>query len=207
MKRLVRTDGYLLVDMIVALALFGFVLLSIYQIYGPTFALSRDINDRVSAQQDIRLALDRVARALHETTPTVGRLRLYAPEAGCSGAYEGCLGFVTAREANCTGAFRLIDGAPSWQGTLYLWRDTASNELRLRCDPRTTFPAVTWPPRTLEPYVVIGTHVVEASVTLQPAGNESPTSVAIGLREEAPTSRRRSPATLFSETIFLPQNR
>ena len=207
MKQLFKADGYLLVDVIVGLALFSFVLLSIYQIYGPTFALSRDINDRLSAQQDIRLALDRVARVLHETTPAFGRLRLYSSEAGCGGAYESCLGFVTAREANCSGTFQLIDGAPNWQATLYLWRDTASNELRLQCDPKTTFPAVTWPPRTLEPYVVIGTHVVAASVTLQPAGDLYPTSIAITLQEQAPTSRRRSPSSLFNETIFLPQNR
>ncbi len=205
MKRGPCAAGYLLVDVIVGLALFSFVLLAIYYLYGPTFALSRDINDRLSAQQDVRLALDRVARALHETTPAVGRVRVYTPAAGCGGAYEGCLGFVTARAANCTGTFQLIDGAPNWQATLYLWRDVASNELRLRCDPSTTFPAVTWPPRTLEPYAVIGTHVVTASATLQPAGSARPTSIAIVLQEQVPTSLRRS--QLFNETIFLPQNR
>jgi type II secretory pathway component PulJ len=149
MRRPSREAGFLLVDLIVGLGLLGFVLLAIYHLYGSTFVLSRDINNRLAAQQDVRLALDRVARALRETTHAFGRLRVYPAEAGCSGAYEGCLGFVTARDANCTGTFQLINGAPNWQATMYLWRDTASNELRLRCDPGTTFPVVTWPPPTL----------------------------------------------------------
>lgn len=207
MKRLCQADGYLLMDVIVGLALFSFVLLSIYHIYGPTFTLSRDINDRLAAQQDVRLALDRVAAALHETTAAPGRLKVYPAEAGCAGAYEGCLGFVTARDANCAGTFQLIDGAPNWQATLYLWRDVASGELRLRCDPGTTFPTIAWPPRTLEPFLVVGTHIAGASIVLQPSGGLGPTSIAIAIREQSRTSLHRSPTTYFNETVFLPQNR
>ena len=207
MRRLSGEMGYLLVDVIVGLGLFGFVLLSIYHLYDPTFALSQDINDRLSTQQDIRLAVDRVARALHETTSAYGRLRVYPAEAGCAGAYEGCIGFVTARDAACTGAFQLIGGAPNWQAVLYMWRDTASNELRMRCDPGTTFPTIDWPPPVLVPYAVIGTHVAAASVTLEPADRLSPRAIAIALQEQVPTSRPRSPATVFNQTIFLPQNR
>jgi hypothetical protein len=207
MRRLSEEVGYLLVDVIVGLALFGFVLLSIYHLYAPTFVLYRNINDQLSAQQDARLALDRVARALRETTSTHGRLRVYPGESGCSGGYEGCIGFVTARDAQCTGAFQLIDGAPDWQATLYLWRDTRSNELRLRCDPDTTFPVGIWPPPVLEPYVVIGTHVAGASVVLQSQGSSRPRAIAIALQEEVPTSLHRSPAMVFNETVFLPQNR
>ncbi len=207
MRRRRGENGYLLVDMVMALALFGFVLLSIYHLYGPTFALSRDINGRLAAQQDVRLALDRVARALHETTTATWRFRIYPAEAGCAGAYQACLGFVTARDGNCAGAFQLVDGAPNWQATLYLWRDTASNELRLRCDPSATFPTVTWPPRELTPYSVVGTQIVAASISPQPAGIPRPTAIAILLEEEARTSVRRSPTTTVNETIFLPQNR
>lgn len=198
--------GYLLVDVIVGLGLLGFVLLAIYHLYGSTFILSRDINNRLATQQDVRLALDRVADALRETTAVFGRLSVYSAEAGCAGAYEGCLGFVTARAPNCAGTFQLIDGAPNWQATLYLWRDTASNELRLRCDPGATFPVVTWPPPALEPYTVVGTRVVAASVTLQPADSLHPASIAIALQEQAATSSPRRPATFFNQTIFLPQN-
>jgi len=207
MRRGSGAAGYLLVDVIVGLALFGFVLLAIYHLYGPTFVLSRAINDRLSAQQDTRLALDRVARALHETTSAYGRLRVYPAEAGCSGAFEGCLGFVTARDTNCTGTFQLIDGAPNWQATLYLWRDTQTGELRLRCDPSTTFPVTSWPPPALEPYAVIGTHVAAVSISLLPASSPHPTAVAIAIQEQAPTSMRRSPVSFFNETVFLPQNR
>lgn len=204
MRQPSREAGFLLVDLIVGLSLFGVVLLAIYQLYSSTFSVSRDINNRLATQQDVRLTLDRVARPLRETT--LGRLRAYPADAGCSGAYEGCLGFVTARDTNCTGDFQLIDGAPNWQATMYLWRDTASNELRLRCDPGTTFPAVAWPPPRLEPYAVVGTHVVAASVTLQPAGTLHLASIAIAIREQVPASRSRPQLTFSAETTFLSQN-
>ena len=207
MRGLFREPGYLLVDVIVGFALFSFILLAIYYVYRPTFALNGRINSQLSAQQDVRLALDRVARALHETTTASGRLKVYTAETGCTGAYEGCVGFITARDDNCAGTFQLIDGAPNWQATLYVWRDTASNELRLRCDGSTTFPTVRWPPRTLTPFVVVGTRVVDAAVTLQPAGAARPTSIAIVLQEQAAAGSRGTPTNFFNETIFLPQNR
>ena len=193
--------------MIVGLALFGFVLLSIYQLYTPVFALARNIDEQLAAQQDVRLALDRVARAMHETTGAFGRMRAYTAESGCDGTYEGCIGFVTARNARCTGAFQLIGGAPDWQATMYLWRDSASNELRLRCDPTTTFPSVTWPPPTLVPYVVLGTHILAASVTLRPSDGPNPTALSVALQEQISTSSSRYQKSFFSRTIFLPQNR
>jgi hypothetical protein len=207
MTRLSSDQGYLLVDVIVGLSLFGFVLLSIYQLYTPTFALSQHIDEQLVAQQDVRLALDRVARAMHETTTAFGRMRAYTVEAGCVGAYEGCIGFVTARDARCSGAFHLVDGAPDWQATMYLWRDTASNELRLRCDPTTTFPSVTWPSPTLVPYAVVGRHIVAASITFRPSDSPNPTALSVTLQEQISTSSRRYQKSFFSRTIFLPQNR
>ena len=210
MTRLSSDRGYLLVDAIVGLALFGFVLLSIYQLYGPTFALSQRIDAQLVAQQDVRLALDRVARAMRETTTAFGRMRAYTPESGCAGVYEGCIGFVTARDARCTGAFQLIDGAPDWQATIYLWRDTVSNELRSRCDSNTTFPPMRWPPHVLTPYAVIGTRVVAASFTLLPAGSPLPTAVAVALEEQtsaAARPTRRLQSTFFNQTVIVPANR
>jgi hypothetical protein len=206
-RGLSKEPGYLLVDLIVGLTLFGFVLLAIYYMYRPTFALSQRINSRLSTQQDIRLALDRVARFLHETTTAPGRLKVYTEETGCAGGYQGCVGFVTARSGNdCTGAFQLIDGAPNWQATLYLWRDTASNELRLSCSRDTTFPVDRWPPRALNPFVVVGTRVVDAAVALEAAEGTRPTSIAIALREQA-AGDRGAPTNFLNKTIFLPQNR
>jgi type II secretory pathway pseudopilin PulG len=207
MKRLLSDQGFSLIDMTVGLVLLGIVLLSIYALYRPTFAFSRTVGERLAAQQDIRLAIDRMARALHETTMAPGRLRVYPAEAGCSGASEGCIGFVTARDADCTGAFQLIAGAPNWQATLYVWRDTAANELRLHCETSTTFPVTTWPPPTLWPYTVIGTRVVAASFALEPPGGSEATSVAVTVEEQIPGSSRSSrQKTFFSRTVFVPQN-
>ncbi len=207
MRRLSADQGFSLIDVTVGLVLLGIVLLSIYSLYRPTFAFSRTIGDRLKAQQDVRLAIDRVARALHETTVALGRIRIYSAGAGCVGAYEGCIGFVTGRDAECAGSFQLVAGAPNWQATLYVWRDTASNELRLRCDSSTTFPVSTWPPPTLQPYTIIGTRVVAASFALEPPESPSPTLVAMALEEQIPGPlRSRLQTTFFSQIVFLPQN-
>jgi hypothetical protein len=206
MRRVSGDQGYSLIDVTIGLVLLGIVLLSIYALFRPTFAFSRTIGERLAAQQDVRLAIGRIARDLYETT--VERMRIYSPEAGCTGAYEGCLAFVTARDAECRGSFQLVAGAPNWQATLYVWRDTASNELRARCDSSTTFPVTTWPPATLEPYRVIGTRVVAASFALEPPGSPAPTSVEIRLEEQIPGPRgSRVQTTFFTQTVFLPQNR
>lgn len=207
MARLLTERGYSIVDVLVGLVMLALVILSIYRLYIPTFALSQNIHDGLEVQQDVRLGLDRVSRALHETTTAFGRLRVYAPEAGCTGAFEGCIGLVTARDA-CTGAFRLVGGAPDWQATIYVWRDTLSNELRLRCDTASTFPVEVWPP-PLEPHTVIGTRVVAASFTLQPAGGPVPSAIAVALQEQQASSRSTSryQTSSFNRTVFLPQNR
>lgn len=201
--------GFTLVDTIVGLLLLSLVILAVYHVNIPTFTLWRSLDDQLATQQDVRLAVDRVARALHETTPAFGRLRAYTAAEGCSGAHEGCIGFVTARAAHCGGSFQLSRGAPDWQSTIYVWRDTASNELRLRCDVGATFPVATWPP-TLEPFTVIGMHVVAAAFSFEPAGSPTPTSVTMRLEERAPAlgpSAHTSRATVFNGTVFVPQNR
>src|SRR5712691_560691 len=106
-------QGYLLVDAIMGLALFGLVLVAIYRLYLPTFALSQHINAQLATQQDVRLAVDRVARALHETT--AARVRVYTPETGCGGQSDACIAFATARDGECGGAFQVVNGAPNWQ--------------------------------------------------------------------------------------------
>jgi hypothetical protein len=195
-----------IVDALVGLALLGLVILSIYQVFVTAFVLAQRTDDRLVVQQDVRLALDRMARVLHETTLAPGRLRVYPAEAGCTGQYDGCIGFVTARDANCGGLFQLVNGGPNWQATIYLWRDAASNELRSRCDPRTTFPAVEWPPPALTPHAVIGTNVVGTSFTLQPSGNAAPSSVAVTVHERVPGASPRLQGDVYLQTVIVPEN-
>ncbi len=190
------------VDLIMAVVLLSLVLIVVYQVFIPVFALSSNTDERLNRQQDVRLALDRLARDLHEGTAATGRLRVYSPGTGCTGSYEGCIGFVTARDG-CAGDFRVVGGAPNWQGTIYVWRDVAANELRRRCDTTTAFPIPAWPP-ALTPYTVIGREVVEVSFTLRPDG------VQVSLRERAVTatrSSRRYQTEFRNQTVFVPQNR
>jgi hypothetical protein len=209
MMRHSADEGYAFVDVVMGLVLFGLVIIAIYRIFIPAFALSHSTDERLAAQQDVRLAIDRLARQLHETTLSVGRARVYSAEEGCTGGYEGCLAFVTARNAACTGPFQLLNGAPDWQAVIYLWRDTVSNELRRRCDSNTTFPSTRWPPPALTPHTVIGTRIVATSFTLLPAGSPVPTAVAVALEERTSAARstRRLQSTFFNQTVIVPANR
>lgn len=198
-------QGHTLVDLATAMVLLALTLLTVYRIFIPVIALSRNTNERLTRQQDVRLAIDRMARDLHETAPT--RVVVYSAGDGCTGAYQGCIAFVTPRLA-CSGAFQLAGGFPSWQATVYVWRDVASNELRRRCDVTTTFPVTTWPP-TLTPYTLIGTSITEATFALQLNGS-NPAGVSVFLREQATTSSQSShkyQTEFLSQTILLPQNR
>ncbi len=180
------------------LVLFSLVIMTLYQVFIPTLALSSNTTERLERQQDVRLAIDRLARELHETT--LARLTVYS--AGCAGAYEGCIGYVTARRS-CLGAFLLVSGFPDWQATVYVWRDTGSNELRRRCDTTTTFPSGTWPP-TLAPFTVVARQIDQASFALLATG------VQINVREQATTasrSSRRYQTEFLNRTVFVPQNR
>ncbi len=207
MKNLSGAQGYSLIDLTVGLLLLGIVLLSVYALYRPTFTLSRDLGEQLAAQQDVRLATDRVARAIQESTTGFGRLMIYPAQDGCARVYEGCIGFVTARADTCAGTFHLVGGAPDWQATIYVWRDVVSNELRLRCDTTTTFPAETWPPPALEPFTVIGTRVIAASFALEPPDSPTPTSVAIKLEERVShLPRGRGSKTLVNRTVIVPRN-
>ncbi len=205
MTRVRWERGHTLVDVVAGVVLLTLVIFALYHVFIPTFALSRNSGERLERQQDVRLAIDRVERDVHETA--ANRITVYSAGNGCTGAYQGCVAFVTPR-TNCSDGFQISTGFPNWQATIYVWRDVAANELRRRCDTSTTFPAGLWPP-TLTPYTVIGTGIVEATFTLEPAGSPSPTSLAVALRERAATAgRSRSYQTEFyNQTIFLPQNR
>lgn len=196
-------QGYSIVDLMVAITLLSLIFIVVYQVFIPAFALSRNTEERLNRQQDVRLALDRLARDMHETSAAQGRLQVYTPGVGCTGSYEGCIGFATAR-VGCTGRFILIGGSPNWQATIYVWRDVAANELRWRCDTATTFPASAWPPPTLAPHTIIGREIVAASITSVANG------VQINLRERAvtaTTSSRRYQTEFHNQTVFVPLNR
>ncbi len=198
-------EGYSSLDLVMGLVLFSLVVLTLYQVFIPTLALSSNTTERLERQQDVRLAIDRLARELHETT--LARVTIY--NTGCTGAYEGCIGYVTAR-SSCAGDFRYTldasgrpNGFPDWQATVYVWRDTGSNELRRQCDTTTTFPSSTWPP-ALTPFTVVAREIDQASFTLLATG------VQISVREQAATASRASrryQTEFLNRTVFVPQNR
>ncbi len=200
--------GYTAVDVVTGLTLFALTLVSLYQVLLPTFALWRNSDDRIARQQDVRLAIDRLARDLHETTMAFGRLKVYTAGEGCTGAYEACIGFATARDTGCGGTFQLTaSGDPNWQAIVYVWRDVPSRELRRRCDTSVQMPATTWPP-ALTPHEVIGRRVILTTFTPLPAG-PNPRGIEMVIREVGDTAARptyRYQTNFYNQTLYLPQN-
>ncbi len=208
-KFLANQRGYSAVDVVTGMVLLALSMVSLYQVMIPSFALWRNSDERIARQQDVRLAIDRLSRDLHESTLSLGRLRVY----NCAGpsTNQNCsaLGFATARDSQCGGAFQLTEsGEPNWQAVFYVWLDTGTNELRRYCDTSTTLPAVVLP-SPLTPFDVVGRHLVLAAFTLQPVGSPNPRSVAIALQEQATTASRptyRYQTNFYNETVFLPMN-
>lgn len=205
--------GYSAADAVTGLVLLTLTIVSLYQVMIPSFALWRNSDERIARQQDVRLALDRLARSLHESSVAFGFLRGY----NCSGPSqnENCtaIGFVTARE-NCTGQFRYTGaGTPNWQAAVYIWWDATSGELRQYCAVGSN-PAPTLP-LGLSPFTIVGQQLSQVSFTLcNPCSpvtpSTSPVALAVALEERATTATRptyRYQTNFFNQTIFLPVNR
>jgi prepilin-type N-terminal cleavage/methylation domain-containing protein len=64
-RRLGRRDGYTLVELIVVLSIFLFVVTALTRLFTSGAKAELDMNRRFQAQQEARLALDRMRRELH----------------------------------------------------------------------------------------------------------------------------------------------
>jgi len=64
-RRLRGRDGYTLVELIVVLSIFLFIVTAITQLFSSGAKAELDMNRRFQAQQQARLALDRLRRELH----------------------------------------------------------------------------------------------------------------------------------------------
>ena len=64
-RRLRGRDGYTLVELIVVLSIFLFIVTAITQLFSSGAKAELDMNRRFQAQQEARLALDRMRRELH----------------------------------------------------------------------------------------------------------------------------------------------
>lgn len=161
-------------------------MVGIYQVFVPVLLFARSSNDRVAVQQDVRLAMDRMARDLRESQMAVSRLRIYGGTA---------IGLVTARPS-CTGPFAINagSGTPDWQAVIYIVRDAESGEVRRYCDTTSTFTAAA--PVVADPYSVLARNVQAITFTA------SADSVTIALHERTP----RGEANRYIRTEFVPQN-
>jgi len=186
--------GYALADLVVGMAVFALVLVGVYQVFVPVLRFAASASERLAVQQDVRLAVDRMARDLRESAMSAGRLEIYAGGAA--------IGLATAR-ANCSGDFS-VDGAtgkPRWQAVIYIVFDQASGEVRRYCDSTTTFTAAS--PPTAGPYQVLARNVqaLAFAIARDPiTGNEI--GVTVTLHERTP----RGDADRHIRTEFVPQN-
>jgi prepilin-type N-terminal cleavage/methylation domain-containing protein len=65
LRRLRRRDGYTLIELVVVLAIFLVVVTALTQLFTSGAKAELDLNRRFQAQQEARLALDRMRRELH----------------------------------------------------------------------------------------------------------------------------------------------
>ncbi len=191
MSRSRRNGGFAAVDVIVALAVSTLVMVGIYQVFVPVLLFARSSNDRLAVQQDVRLAMDRMARDLRESQMAVSRLRVYGVTA---------IGLVTARPG-CSGPFQVDagSGTPDWQAVIYIVRDAPSGELRRYCDTTSTFTAAA--PVVAGAYNLMARNVQAVTFTKnEPPG--VPGSVTIELHERTP----RGESNRYIRTEFVPLN-
>jgi prepilin-type N-terminal cleavage/methylation domain-containing protein len=64
-QRLRSTDGYTLIELVVVLSIFTIVVTALVQLFTSGAKAELDMNRRFQAQQEARLALDRMRRELH----------------------------------------------------------------------------------------------------------------------------------------------
>jgi prepilin-type N-terminal cleavage/methylation domain-containing protein len=64
-RRVRRRDGYTLIELIVVLSIFTIVVTALVQLFTSGARAELDMNRRFQAQQEARLALDRMRRELH----------------------------------------------------------------------------------------------------------------------------------------------
>ncbi len=177
----------MLIDLMAGMAIFALATAGIYQVFIPFLKMARSTNERLAVQQDVRLAMDRMARDLREAT--AARLVVYGGGAS--------IGFVSARPG-CTGAFTVdaVSGRPLWQAMVYIVRDAPSEEVRAYCDTTSTFAAAA--PVTGGAFRVLADNVQALTFTQSPTLD----SVTIELHERTP----RGDADRHIRTEFVPQN-
>jgi hypothetical protein len=178
-----------MIDLVASMAIFALVTAGVYQVFIPFLKMARSTSERLAVQQDARLAMDRIARDLRESTVAVGRFRVYGGGTA--------IGLVSARPS-CTGAFTIdaTSGRPLWQAMIYIVRDAASEEIRAYCDTVSTFASAA--PVTSGAFRVLANDV-EALTFTQSLTLDS---VTIELHERTP----RGDADRYIRTEFVPQN-
>jgi hypothetical protein len=178
-----------MIDLVASMAIFALVTAGVYQVFIPFLKMAQSTSERLAVQQDARLAMDRIARDLRESTVAVGRFQVYGGGTA--------IGLVSARPS-CTGAFTVdaISGRPLWQAMIYVVRDAASEEIRAYCDTASTFAAAA--PVTSGAFRVLANDV-EALTFTQSLTLDS---VTIELHERTP----RGDADRYVRTEFVPQN-
>jgi hypothetical protein len=207
-----REHGSSMFDVLVAISLFALIIGALWRGFIPTMTFSTIMHFRLGAQQDVRLALDRVARQIHESS--LIRLQTYVatcPAGGCPSETgpgcpvdNGCVAFSSARPA-CVGSFQLLNAKPNWQAVVYLWWDRPTQTVRMYCDVTTTLPPGTWPDTSAwTTYQTIGRQITATSFVIQRDASLKPQSVQISYTEQIPGKQYER--SFSNETGYLPQN-
>jgi len=179
------------------MAVFALVTAGVYQVFIPVLKFARSTNERLYVQQDVRLAMDRMARDIREST--AARLHIYPWPPDTAGP---AIAVVTARP-NCSGTFTLdpVTGRADPQAVIYLVWDQGSGDVRRYCDTAALFanPAA---PVTTGASTILARNVQNLTFTriIDPVTFDF--SIRIDLQAQTP----RGDAERYIRTEFVPHN-
>jgi len=159
-------SGATLLEVVMAMAVLAIVLGGIYGVFVLAAKRAEQAQARARVQQEIRVAIDHMARELREASRDPAAVQFY--NTACTGC---AIGFRTARDAAGTFVVETNNmlptyGQPQWQGVVYIYRDGAM--LKRHADYSTT--AVAGSPVTApstDPVVLSNVQEVE----FRPTGN------------------------------------
>jgi type II secretory pathway pseudopilin PulG len=135
-QRLPGERGYTLIEISVAALPFAIIALSLLGAFGFTVRFTLRSEARIDAVRQADLALQVLARELHEASAAPGAIVTWSSD---EGAAQDGVAFLSAREDGPGRPFMTDPtGAPRWRNVVYYVHDHLREELRRITDESTT---------------------------------------------------------------------
>jgi prepilin-type N-terminal cleavage/methylation domain-containing protein len=174
-RRLVRQDGYSLIEMLTVMIILGVVLSGLTTLFVQGSNAEMDMNNRFQAQQEARLALDKLRREAHcasevsasSATSITLTLASYCPTG--NGSVSWCT-VLAAGSTNRYGLYRKTGAVCNSTGTRYADYLTTGNAFTYTAQSSTSlaklhvdFPVNVKPKKSVESYELVDDIVLRNS--------------------------------------------